>query len=539
MTTIPTMTMKKNTDHAIVMPAPPPHPPPPTPHHHHHHHHRVSSSSSSAVGVGVGSVGVVGVGVLPTIRGWTHDGLEGTVSGFMSGSRIFPDGSPVTTSRLIVDPGVALSAGCIVQTKSGSRYVLGDEARKGGGAHHRHHPRGAPPSSSTAATPWSMSSPMRRRLWRLSRPIASHLRSIGGTIASRLSSLDPVSRRALRLAAASLYVLVAIAVFRATHHPSGRHRHGGGDDGGGDDGPPLIGISPDRDKCQIVYVIGVEGSIHHGVTPILRSLAGHQVDRETGLRYEVSYADRELRSAIFGFNRNARSIDNPTMVRSPPRKKKEICVPSRPFADEDDVRDLGEERPPTDLLSLFHHRTCVFSHRRFSSTTYPPIPSPPPLPLFAFGHHLHPPPPFSPETNARQVRHTMRQICPGSSATNDGGDGGGSAGPRRRRVILEDLSFPSGTVDDPRTYRIHRQRWWYGSTMEQIAMSETAMNHPTNLHAFYEAYSVSDEGFFRYVDILMFIIYIFEMDGGGERNDTRDLLALLPLSSETSAFVCL
>ena len=173
MSTIPTMTMKKNTDHAIVMPAPP------TPHHH-HHHHRVSSSSSSAVGVGVGSVGVVGVGVLPTIRGWTHDGLEGTVSGFMSGSRIFPDGSPVTTSRLIVDPGVALSAGCIVQTKSGSRYVLGDEARKGGGGHHRHHPRGAPPSSSTAATPWSMSSPMRRRLWRLSRPIASHLRSIGG-----------------------------------------------------------------------------------------------------------------------------------------------------------------------------------------------------------------------------------------------------------------------------------------------------------------------------------------------------------------------
>ena len=71
-------------------------------------------------------------------------------------------------------------------------------------------------------------------------------------------------------------------------------------------------------------------------------------------------------------------------------------------------------------------------------------------------------------------------------------------------MILEDLSFPSGTIDDPRTYRIHRQRWWYGSTMEQIAMSETAMNHPTNLKAFYEAYGVSGEGggggLFRYVD---------------------------------------
>lgn len=105
----------------------------------------------------------------------------------------------------------------------------------------------------------------------------------------------------------------------------------------------------------------------------------------------------------------------------------------------------------------------------------------------------------------------MRQICPGGPSATKDGDGGGSSSdhptPRsRRRVILEDLSFPSGTVDDPRTYRIHRQRWWYGSAMEQIAMSETAMNHPTNLHAFYEAYSVSDEGFFylRYVDILIY-----------------------------------
>ena len=401
MTTIPTMTMKKNTDHAIVMPAPP------TPHHH-HHHHRVSSSSSSAVGVGVGSVGVVGVGVLPTIRGWTHDGLEGTVSGFMSGSRIFPDGSPVTTSRLIVDPGVALSAGCIVQTKSGSRYVLGDEARKGGGGHHRHHPRGAPPSSSTAATPWSMSSPMRRRLWRLSRPIASHLRSIGGTVASRLSSLDPVSRRALRLAAASLYVLVAIAVFRATHHPSGRHRHGGGggDDGGGDDGPPLIEISPDRDKCQIVYVIGVEGSIHHGVTPILRSLAGHQVDRETGLRYEVSYADRELRSAIFGFNRNARSIDNPTMVRSPPRKKKYIymyiysCVSRLVHLRTRTTFGTWGRNAPRLSLSFPPSYVCLLPSSFFVDHL-PTHPLPPPPPSLRLRPSSPPPPPHPPPKQTR------------------------------------------------------------------------------------------------------------------------------------------
>ena len=390
----PTM-MKKNADRAVI-PAPPP--PPPAPHHH-HHHHRVSSSSSIGVGVGVGSVVGVGVGVLPTIRGWTHDASEGTVSGFMSGSRIFPDGSPVTTSRLVVDPGAArLTAGCIVQTKSGSRYVLGDEARKGGAHHRLHHhpPRGAPmppQSSSTAAPPWS-SSMMRRLLRR--RP-ASHLRSIGGAVASRLSSLDAASRRALRLAAASLYVLVAIAVFGATHRPSGHHPRGDVDGGGG---PPRIGISPDRDKCQIVYVIGVEGSVHHGVTPILRALAGHQVDRETGLRYEVSYADRELRSAVFGFNRNARSIDNPTMVRFRPREKKKkiyiytcmyiytrSCV-SRLVHLRTRTRRLGLGRnapPPTSHLfsAIVRVSSVVVFLRR--------PPTHPPPPLFAFGHHPHPP----------------------------------------------------------------------------------------------------------------------------------------------------
>ncbi|KAL3799880.1 hypothetical protein ACHAW5_004392 [Stephanodiscus triporus] len=137
--------------------------------------------------------------------------------------------------------------------------------------------------------------------------------------------------------------------------------------------------------CTIVYVLGVEGSMHHGVTPVLRSLAKMQLDEYTGLPYDVKYANRELRSAIFGFSKNDRTIDNPTMVR-----------------------------------------------------------------------------------------HTMRRICPANGA---------------HHVIVEDLSFPSGEADDPRTYRVHRQRWWYQSTMEQIAMSETALNHPTNLYAFYEAYS--------------------------------------------------
>jgi hypothetical protein len=162
------------------------------------------------------------------------------------------------------------------------------------------------------------------------------------------------------------------------------------------------GPSANRDRCQIVYVLGVEGSVHHGVTPILRNLASHQIEYDDSIegepvikRYDVNYADKRLRSALFGFNRNTRSIDNPAMVR-----------------------------------------------------------------------------------------HTMRQLCPDNGM---------------HHVILEDLSFPSGEANDARTYRIHRQRWWYQSTMEQIAMSETALNHPLNLDAFYEAYSVCFCVSFRFI----------------------------------------
>lgn len=40
-----------------------------------------------------------------------------------------------------------------------------------------------------------------------------------------------------------------------------------------------------RSHCQIIYIMGVEGSVHHGFTPILHSLAlkqhsddGHPID---------------------------------------------------------------------------------------------------------------------------------------------------------------------------------------------------------------------------------------------------------------------
>eukprot|EP00581_Thalassiosira_minuscula_P012479 CAMPEP_0183728492 /NCGR_PEP_ID=MMETSP0737-20130205/28178_1 /TAXON_ID=385413 /ORGANISM="Thalassiosira miniscula, Strain CCMP1093" /LENGTH=369 /DNA_ID=CAMNT_0025960445 /DNA_START=145 /DNA_END=1254 /DNA_ORIENTATION=+ len=142
----------------------------------------------------------------------------------------------------------------------------------------------------------------------------------------------------------------------------------------------------DRDKCQIIYIVGVEGSDrHHEFTSVLQKLASHQKDPVTDIPYEVTYADMTLRSAIFGWKRESRPLDN---------------------------------------------------------------------------HSL--------------VRQVIRKICPHNE---------------KKHVIIEDSSFPAGTEDDPRYYRIHRQPWWLEATMEEIATSETALGHPTNLRQFYEAYS--------------------------------------------------
>ncbi len=309
-----------------------------------------------------------------------------------------------------------------MQTRSGTRYVLGEEGRVGGkstttttmttttvGGRGGDGP--IPPTAAMIApTTTTLATWIATRANRTASFILSNRSLLPSSLRMRLESVEPGRlRRYGRLLALSLFAMLYAIV------------HGGignaVDDGGGyydkksslgaemtsSLSSSIIEPSPNRDNCQIVYVLGVEGSIHHGVTPILRNLASHQVQYVDGAvddnsagsdpsRYDVNYADRRLRSALFGFSRNARSMDNPKMVR-----------------------------------------------------------------------------------------HTMRQLCP-----DDG----------LHHVILEDLSFPSGEYDDARTYRIHRQRWWYQSTMEQIAMSETALNHPFNLDKFYEAYSVRGSLFF-------------------------------------------
>lgn len=147
-------------------------------------------------------------------------------------------------------------------------------------------------------------------------------------------------------------------------------------------------MSP-RSRCQIVYLLGVEGTMHHGVEPIIATLAASQTDPETGLAYAVHSKSKDLRYGLFA----------PTGSR------------------------LGfEEPPPMDDPSL--------------------------------------------------VKKVVSAICP-----NDG----------RRHIVIEAASFPCGGKF--RVSRGNGSRAWRQMTPEAIANSELALEHPTNLYKFYNAYS--------------------------------------------------
>lgn len=162
-----------------------------------------------------------------------------------------------------------------------------------------------------------------------------------------------------------------------------------------------------RNNCQIVYVIGVEGSIHHGFEPIINKLAKEQVDPATGIPYNVVYRHPALRAAIFGSeegNAQGIPIDDPLLVQS-----------------------------------------------------------------------------------------TLDQICP---STING------MNPDQKHVVIELASFPSNNPhNQSKNFRFRRQKDWVDLKMtpEEIASSEEAMNHPTNLHRFQAAYG-------PYVDIKYIVL---------------------------------
>mmetsp|Transcript_56021 Transcript_56021/g.119121 ORF Transcript_56021/g.119121 Transcript_56021/m.119121 type:complete len:391 (-) Transcript_56021:443-1615(-) len=157
------------------------------------------------------------------------------------------------------------------------------------------------------------------------------------------------------------------------------HRHG----------DPLL----PRRNCQVIYVLGVEGSIHHGFMPVIRTLAEQQTDPETGTRYRVVKGHDALRSAIFGSKDKEREPDVPM-----------------------DDPDL--------------------------------------------------------------VRSTVDEMCPPPLDT------------WTKHVIIEGNSFPSGGADNTGLqFRVRRQWEWIDMSPEEISSSESALNHPTNLYKFYDAFS--------------------------------------------------
>ena len=74
-----------------------------------------------------------------------------------------------------------------------------------------------------------------------------------------------------------------------------------------------------RTNCQIIYVLGVEGSIHHGFMPVIKSLAEHQIDPITGTQFNVIKGHDDLRRTIFGnpdLKENSPPINDPQIIQS-------------------------------------------------------------------------------------------------------------------------------------------------------------------------------------------------------------------------------
>ncbi|KAL7554328.1 hypothetical protein ACHAWF_017768 [Thalassiosira exigua] len=214
------------------------------------------------------------------------------------------------------------------------------------------------------------------------------IRNLDGPISSQVSQ-DPVNSRAKGRLICRFAAALCFVIFAAANISSGNYFNqlllGDGDRDLKGSGASFQSFLSERNNCQTVYILGVEGSVHHGVTPIVEKLARLQVDPATGSPFEISYINGRLRGALFGFHKDSRAMDHPKLIRN-----------------------------------------------------------------------------------------TLKNICP-----VDG----------KKHVIIEDASFPSGTHDDPRSYRIHRQGWWAQASMEDVSVSNTAMNHPTNLYSFVKQYA--------------------------------------------------
>lgn len=196
-----------------------------------------------------------------------------------------------------------------------------------------------------------------------------------------------------------------------------------------------------RSNCQIIYVLGVEGSLHHGFMPVLKALAEQQIDPATGSKYHVVKGHEVLRDTIFGSSSSSK------------KKKK--------------MKEFDK------LLTL-------------------------------------------PLKDPQLVQDTLDAICP---SFNPDGNGENNIGEeeeeiQKRHIILEGNSFPSGRPDDDdddhdntrlttsttTLLRVRRQKDWQTMTPHEIASSPHALQHPTNLYEFYNAFS-------PYVDVRFVVLH--------------------------------
>ena len=107
----------------------------------------------------------------------------------------------------------------------------------------------------------------------------------------------------------------------------------------------VIDKSPNPKNCQIVYILGVEGAMHHGFSTVFDTLARQQVDHETNVPYKIHRGGMEggekwLQSILLGIfrpHRSKRSAEDPRLVKQvmrkmcPPDGKKHIILEDSSF----------------------------------------------------------------------------------------------------------------------------------------------------------------------------------------------------------------
>jgi hypothetical protein len=116
-----------------------------------------------------------------------------------------------------------------------------------------------------------------------------------------------------------------------------------------------------RTNCQFVYILGVEGATHHGVTPIIEALAKRQYNPENGRQYHVEANLGALEAGLFGWNTKLLAkwgfkvtpeIDDPLLVQRvveescPDDGNKHVMITwtSFPSGQEDDWRSYRIHR---------------------------------------------------------------------------------------------------------------------------------------------------------------------------------------------------